>query len=177
MPHYLTSPTLGASRAHLKMNGKGTHGLEAGSPCRAEKSVASKRGRSQHGPQRGEVVRTQTHCNASTGTSSSLFPTALPALHTPSPCRAATLMATAAPPDVTGTQVRHCASSTLPPSHRQQSAKGKEVAAVPQSAQIAEGHGHAENEKIQPVGDESSPNDPRNASTSDHTATPHCPMR
>ena len=82
-------------------------------------------------------------------------------------------MATAASPDVTAPQVRHSPASALPAAHRQQSAKGKEVAAEPQSAQPAEGHGHAENKKSRPVGDESSPNDLGNASTSDNAATPH----
>ncbi|TFK90024.1 NIF-domain-containing protein [Polyporus arcularius HHB13444] len=69
-------------------------------------------------------------------------------------------MATAASPDVTGLQ----------------SAKGKEVAVEPQSAQPAEGH--SESEKSSPAGGESTQADDvgngnGNASTSEHTAIPH----
>ncbi len=62
------------------------------------------------------------------------------------------------------------------PSHRQQSAKGKEVAVEPQSAQPAEGH--SESEKSSPAGGEPTQADDvgngiGNASTSDHSAIPH----
>ena len=85
-------------------------------------------------------------------------------------------MATAASPDLTGTQVCSPAPSALPPTHRQQSAKGKEVAAEPQSAQPAEGH--SEREKSSPAGEEPPQEDDvgngnGNASTSDHTEIPH----
>ena len=59
-------------------------------------------------------------------------------------------MATAASPDVSGPQVCPRAGFVSTSSHRQQSAKGKEVAAEPPSAQPAEGR----NEKSSPAGDD-----------------------
>ena len=108
--------------------------------------------------------------------SSSLFSTSTTNPHTPSPCGAATLMATAASPDVIGPQVCTAVVSARPRLIRQQSAKGKEVAAEPQSAQPAEGH--SEREKSSPAGEEPPQEDDvgngnGNASTSDHTEIPH----
>ena len=83
-------------------------------------------------------------------------------------------MATADSPDVPGTQVCSTAPSTLSLSQRQQSAKGKEVAAEPPSAQPAEGRSESENSG--PAGDDPPPHDDvgsGNASSSDHTETPH----
>lgn len=67
------------------------------------------------------------------------------------PAELPTLMATAASPDVSGPQVCPRARSVSSSAHRQQSAKGKEVAAEPPSAQPAEGP--SADEKSSPAGD------------------------
>lgn len=83
-------------------------------------------------------------------------------------------MATAASPDSSGTQVCSRAPCSSSPSQRQQSAKGKEVAVEPPSAQPAEGR--RESEHSSPAGDEPTRHDDvgnGNVSSSDHTETPH----
>ncbi|PIL35846.1 transporter [Ganoderma sinense ZZ0214-1] len=83
-------------------------------------------------------------------------------------------MAPAAPPDMQAPQVRPRAAAVLAPSDRQQSAKGKEVAAEPPSAQPAEGPS-ADEKSSPPAAAADAPADVGNGHASSPDPSPSTP--